>query len=172
MFNNHPRPFFFSLPSPCFSNETTIDPPSIRCKNFTDNFGYQGAVFPCFYSKKNKTVVMTSYNRDTQVNTIIHFFIVPFIITVISSIGICIIHCNCSCKKERPKYRRPRIENIRQVFDLIDFRYFLNFVVASQFILSVNILLKTWTFSSLIFRSAQDWPPSIFLEKKSFWLHV
>lgn len=61
---------------------------------------------------------MTSYNRDTQVNTIIHFFVVPFIITVISSIGICIIHCNCSCKKERPKYRRPRIENIRHVSSL------------------------------------------------------
>lgn len=91
------------------------DPPSVKCKNFTDKFGFQGAVYPCFYSKKNKTVVMTAYNRDTQVNTIIHFFIVPFIVTVISSIGICIIHCQCNCKKERPKYRRPRIENIRYV---------------------------------------------------------
>ncbi|KAL7033862.1 hypothetical protein ACKWTF_007751 [Chironomus riparius] len=87
-------------------------PPSVRCKNFTDTFGYEGAIYPCFYSRKNKTVVMTSYNRDSQVNTIIHFFIVPFIITIISSVGICIIHCNCSCKKERPKYRRPRVENI------------------------------------------------------------
>lgn len=96
----------------------SADPPTVRCKNFSDTFGYEGAVFPCFYSKKNKTVVMTSYNRDTQVNTIIHFFVVPFIITVISSVGICVIHCNCSCKKERPKYRRPRIENIRQAFEL------------------------------------------------------
>lgn len=92
------------------------DPPSVKCKNFTDLYGYQGAAFPCHYSRKNKTVVMTSYSRDTQLNTIIHFFIVPFIITVISSVGICVIHCNCTCKKERPKYRRPRIENIRFVF--------------------------------------------------------
>ena len=142
------------------------DPPSVRCKNFTDTFGfqviwsqchssyckmifkfekvqrkhkqililqffssYQGAVFPCFYSKKNKTVVMTSYSRNNQVNTIIHFFVVPFIITVISSIGICIIHCNCSCKKERPKYRRPRIENIRHVSLLFD--QFLRFSFAN-----------------------------------------
>lgn len=59
---------------------------------------------------------MTAYNRETQVNIIIHFFIVPFIITIISSVGICIIHCNCSCKKERPKYRRPRIDNLRWAF--------------------------------------------------------
>lgn len=107
-------------PKTCFSS----DPPSIRCKNFTDDYGYSGAVFPCFYSKKNKTVVMTSYNRDTQVNTIIHYFVVPFIITVMSSVGICVIHCNCSCKKERPKYRRPRIENIRSVMFSVMFWYF------------------------------------------------
>ncbi|CRK97791.1 CLUMA_CG011170, isoform A, partial [Clunio marinus] len=83
-------------------------PPTVKCSVFTETYGFEGAAFPCYYSKKNKTVVMTSYNRDTQLNTIIHFFIVPFIITVISSIGICIIHCNCQCKKERPKYRRPR----------------------------------------------------------------
>lgn len=73
---------------------------------------------------------MTSYSRDTQLNTIIHFFIVPFIITVISSVGICVIHCNCTCKKERPKYRRPRIENIRCVFIqlLMIFRDFNNLI--------------------------------------------
>lgn len=81
--------------------------------NDIKNFFSLGAIYPCFYSRKNKTVVMTAYNRDTQVNTIIHFFIVPFIITIMSSVGICLIHCNCSCKKERPKYRRPRVENLR-----------------------------------------------------------
>lgn len=60
---------------------------------------------------------MTAYNRDTQVNTIIHFFVVPFIISIVASIGICAIHCSCSCKKERPKYRRPRVENIRHVLN-------------------------------------------------------
>lgn len=89
--------------------------------NFLLHFFYltyvhTGAIYPCFYSRKNKTVVMTAFNRDTQVNIIIHFFVVPFIITVISSVGICLIHCSCNCKKERPKYRRPRIDNLRWAF--------------------------------------------------------
>lgn len=91
-------------------------PPKIQCKNFTEKYGYEGAIYPCFYSQKNKTVVMTSYNRDDQVTTIIHFFIVPFIVSIIASVGLCVMHCNCSCKKERPKYRRPRVENLRWVF--------------------------------------------------------
>lgn len=114
-------------PELSFSLFSSTDPPSVRCKNFTDTYGYEGAVFPCFYSKKNKTVVMTSYNRDTQVNTIIHFFVVPFIISIVASIGICAIHCSCSCKKERPKYRRPRIENIRHVLNRL-FMTSTNFV--------------------------------------------
>lgn len=114
---------------------SSTDPPSVRCKNFTDTYGYEGAVFPCFYSKKNKTVVMTSYNRDTQVNTIIHFFVVPFIISIVASIGICAIHCNCSCRKERPKYRRPRIENIRHVL----IRFFYEFALFLKF--GVNFFL-------------------------------
>lgn len=120
------------------------DPPSVKCKNFTDAFGYQGAVFPCFYSKKNKTVVMTSYKRDSQVNTIIHFFIVPFIITVISSVGICIIHCNCSCKKERPKYRRPKIENIRHVSSSYIYLILYEFIeskLCEKFL--VNVLISS-----------------------------
>ncbi|CAO1410089.1 unnamed protein product [Diamesa serratosioi] len=87
-------------------------PPKIQCKNFTEKYGYEGAIYPCFYSQKNKTVVMATYNRDDQLTTIIHFFIVPFIVSIIASIGLCVMHCNCSCKKERPKYRRPRVENL------------------------------------------------------------
>lgn len=95
-------------------------PPKIQCKNFTEKYGYEGAIYPCFYSQKNKTVVMTSYNRDDQVTTIIHFFIVPFIVSIIASIGLCVMHCNCKCKKERPKYRRPRVENLRWVIFHVD----------------------------------------------------
>jgi hypothetical protein len=76
-------------------------PPWINCKNFTDLYGAEGTLFPCYYSKQNKTVVMTQYNRDDQVNTIIHFFVIPFIITIISSIFLCILHCDCRCRKER-----------------------------------------------------------------------
>ncbi|XP_021707579.1 protein tipE [Aedes aegypti] len=90
-------------------------PPTVKCKNFTDLYGFEGAVFPCYYSKQNKTVVMTSYNREEQVQTIIHFFVVPFIITVVSSVFLCVMHCDCRCKKERRRrhrHRRPRIENL------------------------------------------------------------
>uniref|UniRef100_A0A182QXA4 Protein tipE n=1 Tax=Anopheles farauti TaxID=69004 RepID=A0A182QXA4_9DIPT len=91
-------------------------PPTVKCKNFTDLYGFEGAVFPCYYSKQNKTVVMTAYNREDQVNTIIHFFVMPFIVTVVSSVFLCIMHCDCRCKKERRRHRhrhrRPRIENL------------------------------------------------------------
>lgn len=98
-------------------------PPNVTCKNFTELYGYEGAIFPCYYSKQNKTVVMTSYQRDDQITLIINCFLVPFVITVISSIGLCLLHCECTCKKERTRRRRtqlqqqqrrrPRIENLR-----------------------------------------------------------
>lgn len=111
---------FFSLSPP--------DPPSVKCKNFTEKYGIEGVAFPCYYSRKNKTVVMTSFSRETQVNTIIHFFVVPFIVTILSSIGICMIHCSCSCKKERPKYRRPRVDNIRWALGW-QFRVFIDRII-------------------------------------------
>lgn len=94
-------------------------PPTVTCKNFNMYYGVEGAIYPCFYSRKNKTVVLTSYNHDDQEAMIIHFFVVPFVITVISSIALCIMHCDCRCKKDRshrrnrPQCRRPRIENLR-----------------------------------------------------------
>ncbi|KAH8384121.1 hypothetical protein KR009_012192 [Drosophila setifemur] len=93
-------------------------PPTVTCKDFNGYYGVEGAIFPCFYSRKNKTVVLTSYNHDDQVAVIIHFFAVPFVITVLSSIALCIMHCDCRCKKDRshrrnrPQCRRPRIENL------------------------------------------------------------
>ncbi|XP_034487833.1 protein tipE [Drosophila innubila] len=108
------------------SNEATLlvnikgcgYPPTVTCKNFNNYYGVEGAIYPCFYSRKNKTVVLTSYNHDDQEAIIIHFFVVPFVITVISSIALCIMHCDCRCKKDRshrrnrPQCRRPRIENL------------------------------------------------------------
>lgn len=94
-------------------------PPAVKCKNFTDSYGVEGSYFPCHYSRQNKSVVMAHYKRDEQIQTIIHYFMVPFIITVLSSIGLCIMHCECKCKKDRSRrrnprqYRRPRIENLR-----------------------------------------------------------
>lgn len=91
-------------------------PPSVRCKTFVEIFGYEGSVFPCYYSKLNKTLAMTRYNRDDQLSMIVHFFLVPFVITVVSSVGLCALHC-CDCRQQdqirRQQYRRPRIENLR-----------------------------------------------------------
>ena len=98
--------------------------PRVRCKNFTDTFGFEGAVFPCFYSKINKTVVLTNYNKQDQVTTIVHFFLVPFIVTIVASIGICILHCKCNCKKESRRPRRSRVENLRFVLVYFILEYF------------------------------------------------
>jgi hypothetical protein len=104
-------------------------PPTVNCSIFAKTYGYEGAIFPCFYSRENKTVVMTNYHRDDQVNTIINFFLVPFIITTISSVALCVMHCKCNCQKEhrRPKYRRSRIENIRWVLANLSPSYSQNF---------------------------------------------
>ncbi|XP_055699681.1 protein tipE [Phlebotomus papatasi] len=92
-------------------------PPSVKCRNFTDVYGIEGAIFPCYFSRFNKTVVLTNYNRDDQVSMIVNFFVVPFIITLISSVALCVLHCDCRCKRERHLRRRglnrrPRIENL------------------------------------------------------------
>uniref|UniRef100_A0A1A9UNH5 Protein tipE n=1 Tax=Glossina austeni TaxID=7395 RepID=A0A1A9UNH5_GLOAU len=42
-------------------------PPTVTCSKFNALYGIPGAIFPCYYSRKNKTVVMTSYNHEDQV---------------------------------------------------------------------------------------------------------
>lgn len=91
-------------------------PPSVKCKTFIEVFGDEGSIFPCYYSNLNRTLAMTRYNRDDQIAMIIHFFAMPFVICVISSIFLCILHCDCRCQKEqirRQQYRRPRIGDLR-----------------------------------------------------------
>lgn len=83
-------------------------PPSVMCKNFADLYGFEGTVFPCYYSRTNRTLVMTAYNQAYQWSMIINFFFVPFIITVISSMGLCFMHCDCSCQSERSAQQRHR----------------------------------------------------------------
>lgn len=81
-------------------------PPSVTCKNFSELYGVEGAVYPCYYSRVNRTVVMTSYNRGSQITTIVHFFAIPFVITVVSSVALCVMHCDCRFQRERRKVRR------------------------------------------------------------------
>lgn len=70
-------------------------PPTVRCSNFTAKYGVLGASFPCYYSRQNKTVALNRYDRAEQVRTIIHFFVVPFVICIVSSVILCVMHCDC-----------------------------------------------------------------------------
>lgn len=79
------------------------------CKNFSDLYGEEEqSVFPCYYSRSNRTLVLTEYDEADQWSIIVNFFFVPFAITVVSSVGLCVLHCDCSCQKERPPRQRSR----------------------------------------------------------------
>ncbi|CAG9828468.1 unnamed protein product [Diabrotica balteata] len=89
-------------------------PPSVLCLNFTETYGVEGTEFPCYHSRQNRTVVLTHYERDEQIAIIIHYFAVPFIITLATSVALCVMHCDCRCHPtthhKRP--RRPRIQDL------------------------------------------------------------
>lgn len=70
-------------------------PPHVRCSNFTAKYGVLGASFPCYFSRQNKTVTMNRYDRSEQVRTIVNYFIVPFVICIVSSVTLCVMHCDC-----------------------------------------------------------------------------
>ncbi|XP_071642223.1 tipE homolog 1 isoform X1 [Temnothorax longispinosus] len=72
-------------------------PPAVDCKNFTRELGYEGAKFPCHYSRVNGSIVMANYNREAQVAIIMHFFAAPFVVTLATSVVLCVMHCDCRC---------------------------------------------------------------------------
>lgn len=91
-------------------------PPDVLCNNFTSQYGVEGTEFPCFHSRENKTVVLTHYNRDEQVTIIIHYFAVPFVITLATSAALCVMHCDCRCtvtNRQKREGRRPRMQELR-----------------------------------------------------------
>ncbi|CAH1103419.1 unnamed protein product [Psylliodes chrysocephalus] len=89
-------------------------PPTVLCLNFTETYGVEGTEFPCYHSKENRTVVLTHYERDEQIAIIVHYFAVPFVITLATSVALCVMHCDCRCHPtthhKRP--RRPRIQDL------------------------------------------------------------
>lgn len=89
-------------------------PPSVVCLNFTETYGIEGTEFPCYHSQENRTVVLTHYERDEQVAIIIHYFAVPFVITLATSIALCVMHCDCRCHPtgRHKRARRPRIQDL------------------------------------------------------------
>ncbi|XP_073982572.1 tipE homolog 1 phospholipid transfer protein isoform X2 [Rhodnius prolixus] len=85
-------------------------PPDVNCSDFTNSFGEKGAEFPCYYSRQNRTVVMRHYNRDRQVEVIINYFAIPFVITVVTSVVLCVMHCDCR-RSQVPVLRRTKIHD-------------------------------------------------------------
>jgi hypothetical protein len=81
-------------------------PPEVDCKNFSSIYGRENAEFPCYYSRANRTVVLIHYNREEHVHVIIHYFAVPFIVTLATSIVLCVMYCDCRCGNTRPRRRR------------------------------------------------------------------
>ncbi|KAK3918185.1 Protein tipE [Frankliniella fusca] len=80
-------------------------PPDVQCGNFSEQYGYEGAMFPCYYSRVNRSVVLTHYARDDQVAVIVHYFAIPFVLTVVTAVILCVMHCDCRCEEE-PGQRR------------------------------------------------------------------
>ncbi|GAB1860668.1 Protein tipe [Camponotus japonicus] len=72
-------------------------PPTVDCDNFTRELGYEGARFPCHYSRVNGSIVMANYNREAQITIIMHFFAAPFVVTLATSVALCVMHCDCRC---------------------------------------------------------------------------
>jgi hypothetical protein len=81
-------------------------PPDIDCEDFTTTYGKENAEFPCYYSRENRTVVLMHYDREEHVQVIIHYFAVPFIVTLATSVVLCVMYCDCRCGAERSRRRR------------------------------------------------------------------
>lgn len=100
-------------------------PPEVNCEDFAKSYGSPGTAFPCYYSRENRSVVMTSYDRDRQVAVILHFFAVPFVVTLAASALLCAMHCDCSCNDGRDRRRRRRRSTVE------DSRHFMNCPIES-----------------------------------------
>ncbi|KAI4501221.1 hypothetical protein M0802_003594 [Mischocyttarus mexicanus] len=91
-------------------------PPVVDCENFTRDMGYEGAKFPCYYSRVNGSIVMASYNREEQVATIIQLFAAPLVVTLATSVVLCVMHCDCRCTP--PPRHPPRGMRMHRANDL------------------------------------------------------
>ncbi|CAB0032785.1 unnamed protein product [Trichogramma brassicae] len=81
-------------------------PPAVDCDNFTRDMGQEGSQFPCYYSRVNGSVVMAEYDRQAEVDVILHYFALPLVTTLATTALLCLMHCDCSCQP--PPSRRYR----------------------------------------------------------------
>lgn len=70
-------------------------PPAVACADFTRLYGNPGATFPCHYSRRNRTLAVIGYDERQQYADIVHYFAVPFAVCVLTSVVLCVMHCDC-----------------------------------------------------------------------------
>ena len=80
-------------------------PPTVDCRNWTDYYGEVGREYPCYYSRQNRTVVMSHYERAEHISVIVHFFAVPFVVTLATSVVLCVMYCDCRCSNDHGRHR-------------------------------------------------------------------
>lgn len=84
-------------------------PPEVQCGKFAQEHGSIGAQFPCYYSRQNRSVVMSHYRRTEQVAVILHYFAVPFVLCLVAAVILCVMHCDCRCDDGQRSRRRPLV---------------------------------------------------------------
>ncbi|XP_071514494.1 protein tipE-like [Panulirus ornatus] len=52
-------------------------PPGTNCSIFSDIYSPEGSVYPCYYSRADPNMVITDYDRDTEVQNIIMALLIP-----------------------------------------------------------------------------------------------
>lgn len=82
-------------------------PPAVACSNFTRMYGSPGATFPCHYSRQNHTLTVVGYDKRQQYADIVHYFAVPFTVCVVTSVVLCVMHCDCqsAAGSRHPEHR-------------------------------------------------------------------
>ncbi|XP_050519756.1 protein tipE [Daktulosphaira vitifoliae] len=70
-------------------------PPAVSCTNFTGAYSRPGSTFPCHYSRQNHTLVVSDYDQRQQYADIVNYFAVPFTVCVVTSVILCVMHCDC-----------------------------------------------------------------------------
>lgn len=82
-------------------------PPAVNCTHFAAAYGHVGATFPCHYSRQNRTLAVVGYDKRQQYADIVHYFAVPFTVCVVTSVVLCVMHCDCqtAASKQRDRSR-------------------------------------------------------------------
>ena len=81
-------------------------PPGTNCSIFADDYGPIGSVYPCYYSRVDKNLVVTKYSWDGAFNPLIIAIIVPNLLTGIS-LGMLSYWWYPGCQKKRCQYELP-----------------------------------------------------------------